>query len=231
SLLEVPSGAQLARVSAEGPPDSLARLIDEVAAKLLSSVAGEASERLPKLMSTSLPALRAYLDGKAKYRRGEATAASRDFARALDSDSTFALAALALRMAAVWYGDNAAAERGLRLAYQGRGRLSPRDRALLEAVGGPRYPATSSTVEVFQARQRYLNLAPDRADAWELFADQIFHFGHVLGYLHPPHDALDAFRRSLDLDSTNAVAFSHILLLAVQEGDTALERRVVRLSG
>jgi len=230
SLLEVPSGAQLARVSAEGPPDSLPRLIDEVAAKLLSSVAGQSNDRLPKLMSTSLPALRAYLDGMAKYRRGEATAAARDFGRALDNDSTFGLAALALRMAAVWYGDNPAAERGIRLAYQARARLSPRDRALLEAVGGPRYPAPSSTVEVFQARQRYLNLAPDRADAWELYADQIFHFGTILGYLDPPHDALDAFRRSLDLDSTNAVAFSHILLLSVQERDTALERRVVRLS-
>ncbi|MEP7325886.1 MAG: hypothetical protein ABI836_08060 [Gemmatimonadota bacterium] len=230
SLLEVPSGTQLARVSAEGPPDSLARLVDEVAAKLLSAVAGEASERLPRLMSTSLPALRAYLDGKAKYRRGEATAAAGDFGRALDNDSTFALAGLALRMAAVWYGDNAAADRGLRLAYQGRGRLSARDRALLEAVGGPRYPASSSSIEDFQAKRRYLNLAPDRADAWQLYADQIFHFGTVLGYLRPPHDALEAFRHSLDLDSTNAVAFSHVLLLAVQEGDTALEHRVVRLS-
>jgi hypothetical protein len=133
-------------------------------------------------------------------------------------------------MASAWYGDNVAAERGIRIAYQERGRLSPRDRALLEAVGGPRYPAPSSTVEEFQAKQRYLNLAPDRADAWELYADQIFHFGTVLGYQDPSHDALEAFRRSVDLDSTNAVAFSHILLLAVQEGDTALERRLVRLS-
>lgn len=230
SLLEVPSGLQLTRVTAEGAPDSLASLVDEVAAKLLSSVAGESSDRLPKLTSTSLPALRAYLDGMAKYRRGQATLAARDLNRALDADSTFALAALALRMASAWYGDNAAAERGMRLAYQERARLSPRDRALLEAVGGPRYPAPSSTIEEFQARQRYLNLAPDRADAWELFGDHIFHFGTVLGYQNPAHDALVAFRRSVELDSTSAVAFSHILLLAVQEGDTALERRLLRLS-
>jgi serine/threonine-protein kinase len=230
ALLEVPGGAQVTRVSAEGPPDSLSNLVNEVAVKLLSAVAGEGSERLPKLTSTSLPALRAYLDGKAKYRRGEAQQAVRDFNRALDYDSTFALAALAMRMASAWYGDNVAAERGLRLANRGKNLLSQRDRALLEAVGGVRYPAVSSTVEEFQAKQRYLNIAPDRADAWELFGDEIFHFGTILGYQTPSKDALTAFKRSLDLDSTNAVAFSHILFLAVMEGDTALERRVVRLS-
>lgn len=230
ALLEVPGGAQVTRVSAEGPPDSLSNLVNEVAVKLLSAVAGEGSERLPKLTSTSLPALRAYLDGKAKYRRGEAQQAVRDFNRALDYDSSFALAALAMRMASAWYGDNVAAERGLRLANRGKNLLSQRDRALLEAVGGVRYPAVSSTVEEFQAKQRYLNIAPDRADAWELFGDEIFHFGTVLGYQSPSKDALAAFKRSLDLDSTNAVAFSHILFLAVMEGDTALERRVVRLS-
>jgi hypothetical protein len=180
-------------------------------------------------MSTSLPALRP-TRRHGQVSPGEANAAARDFGRALDNDSTFGLAGLALRMAAVWYGDNAAAERGLRLAYQARGRLSPRDRALLEAVSGPRYPAQSSTIEVFQARQRYLNLAPDRASLGTLRRPDL-PLRTILGYLPSPHDALAAFRRSLDLDSTNAVAFSHILLLAVQEGDTALERRVVRLSG
>lgn len=230
SLLEVPDGRQLSRVSVEGPPDSLAQLVDQVAARLLATVSGEGEERLGKLTSTSLPALRAYLDGKAKLRRGQALLAATDFGRALDADSTFALAGLGLRIAASWYGDNPASERGLRAAYQGRDRLSARDRSLLEALTGPKYPRPASTAEQFEARRRYRQIAPDRADAHEFYADDIFHFGSVLGFANPEQSALEEFRRSVDLDSTNAVAFSHILLLAVQQGDTALENRLVRLS-
>ena len=230
SLLEVPAGRQVSRVSVEGSPDSLAQLVDQVAARLLATVSGEGEDRLGKLTSTSLPALRAYLDGKAKLRRGQAFQAATDFGRALDHDSTFALAGLGLRIAASWYGDNPASERGLRAAYQGRDRLSARDRALLEALTGPKYPQPASTAEQFEARRRYRQIANDRADAHEFYADDVFHFGSILGFTDPNQSALEEFRRSVDLDSTNAVAFSHILLLAVNQGDTALENRVVRLS-
>ncbi|MEO8200803.1 MAG: hypothetical protein ABI679_09810, partial [Gemmatimonadota bacterium] len=199
-------------------------------AKLLTTASGETDQPLSTLTSSSLPALRAYLDGKARLRQGDAGPAARAFARALDIDSTFALAGLGLRVATGWYGDNALGERGLQSAYRSRARLSPRDRALLEALAGPRYPAPSSTVEQFEARKRYLQLAPDRADAWELYADDIFHFGLILGYADPSRSSLDAFKRSLDLDSTNALAFTHILLLATQTGDTAMEHRVIRVS-
>ncbi len=230
SLLGVPGGRQLARLSVEGPPDSLAQLVDQVAGRLLATVSGEGEERLGRLTSTSLPALRAYLDGKAKLRQGQAAAAAKDFNRALDHDSTFALAGLGLRIAASWYGDNAASDRGLKTAYEGRDRLSVQDRALLDALTGGRYPAQASTAEQFEARRRYRSIANAQSDAWEMYADDIFHFGTILGYLDPPPSSLDAFRRSLDLDSTNAVAFSHILLLAVQQGDTALEHRLLRVS-
>jgi eukaryotic-like serine/threonine-protein kinase len=230
SLLQVPDGRQLHRASVEGPPDSLAQLVDQVAARLLTTVSGEGDERLPKLTSTSLPALRAYLDGKAKLRRGQAQQAIQDFSRSLDHDSTFALAGLGLRIAASWYTDNPASERGLRIAFRERERLSPRDRALLEALTGPKYPAPSSTVEQFESRRRYHQAARDRSDAWELYADDIFHFGTILGFDDPTRSALDAFRESVNRDSTNAVAYTHILLLALQAGDTALENRLVRIS-
>ena len=230
SLLGVPDGRQLSRVSVEGSPDSLAQLVDQVAARLLATVSGEGEDRLGKLTSTSLPALRAYLDGKAKLRRGQAFLAATDFGRALDHDSTFALAGLGLRIAAAWYGDNPASERGLHAAFMNRDRLSPRDRSLLDALTGPRYPRPSSTAEQFEARRRYRQIAPDRGDAHEFYADDVFHFGTTLGFINPNQSALEEFRRSVDLDSTNAVAFSHILLLAVNQGDTALENRLVRLS-
>ncbi|MEO8295500.1 MAG: hypothetical protein ABI613_08305, partial [Gemmatimonadota bacterium] len=230
SLLEVPGGRQLARISVEGPPDSLAQLVDQMAAKILTTASGETDQPLSALTSSSLPALRAYLDGKARLRQGDAIQAARHFTRALDIDSTFALAGLGLRIATSWYGDNVLGERGLRAAYRSKNRLSTRDRALLDALAGPHYPAPASTYEQFEARKRYQQLAPDRADAWELYADDIFHYGLILGFADPPKSSLDAFKRSVDLDSTNALAFTHILLLAAQTGDTALEHRILRIS-
>jgi serine/threonine-protein kinase len=230
SLLDSEEGTTVARVSVEGPPDSLAGLVDQLAARLLTAVSGEPDPQLAALGGTSLPALRAYLDGQAKLRDADAAGAVEDFGRALAVDSTFALAGLGLRLAASWNGDNQQSERGVRLAWLGRDRLSGRERTLLEAVAGPRYPAPSSTAEQFAARERYLRLAPDRADAWVLYADDLFHYGSVLGVEDHLRASLDGFRRALELDSSYAVPFGHVLILATSLRDTALERRVVRLA-
>ena len=69
-IIDVPGGATSAQATVEGPVDSLPRLVDRLAASLLALGAGEEEQRLAALTSTSLPALRAYLDGEALLRRG-----------------------------------------------------------------------------------------------------------------------------------------------------------------
>jgi tetratricopeptide (TPR) repeat protein len=220
----------LARVSVEGAPDSLAWLVDRLTVQLLAELSpGDERQRTASLTSTSLPALRAYLDGQAKLRRGDVVPATKDFDRALDHDSTFALAGLGLRLATAWYNDQALMDRGTRIAWRERERLSPRDRALLTAVVGPRYPAESSTREFYDARIRYLGMAGDRAEAWYLVGDHLFHYGLILGVDDAQRRALDHFKRASDLDSTYMVALLHAPGLAVTMGDTAFLRRVVRL--
>ena len=76
-------------------------------------------------------------------RRVDVVGAAKDFERALEADSTFALAALGLRMASSWYGDPTLQQRGLDVAWRERARLSQRDQSLLVAIGGPRYPRAS----------------------------------------------------------------------------------------
>ena len=229
SMLSVPKGNQLSRISVEGPPDSLGSLVNEIATKLLTQTSGETAARLSTLSNTSLPALRAYLDGQARLRRGDAGAAAKDFARALDEDSTFALAGLGLRLATAWYGDGELGNRGLQTAHRHKSRLSFRDQALLAALTGPRYPDLSTPREFLVAREQYLSTAPDNAEAWYLLGDHYYHYGAILGAPDWEERALNGFRKSMELDSLYLPGYNHAIPLAPSMGDIELTNRAFRL--
>jgi serine/threonine-protein kinase len=224
ALLRVPDGNQLARVSVEGAPDSLPWLVDRMAVNLLTQVSGE-TERSATLLSTSLPALRAYLDGQAKLRRGNARGAVQDFERALTEDSTFAVAALYEHQALGWFNDGGSRQRALEIAWRERAKLGPRDLALLTAVAGPRYPQRSSTTELLRAREQYVSMAGDRPDAWYLLGDTYFHYGPALGVPDYPDRAFEAFRRAWEMDTTYVVPILHGLYLTALLNDTVTARR------
>jgi tetratricopeptide (TPR) repeat protein len=219
-------GEILAHASMIGPADSLSQLVDGLVAQLLARGAGE-GERLGTLTSTSLPALRAYLNGQALYRRGQFREASADFINALEADSTFALAALRLASAASWLGDPQLVQRGNATAWRNRHRLTALDRVMLEAVVGPRYPFSSSYSELLAARRRYVSLAPQRPDAWFEIGDAHFHFGYALGIDDPHGRAAEAFERAIAIDSGYLPAVEHLMFIAAGSGDTALIARLL----
>jgi tetratricopeptide (TPR) repeat protein len=224
-MVRVQDGRARMPARVEGDPDSLPKLVDMLTAQLLASEAGE-DDRLSALTSTSLPALRSFLSGQWLYRRGRYRDAARAYETAIEHDSTFALAALRLASASNWFGEPAIRDKGLRLAWAGRERLGERDRALLAATAGPQYPAASSYRDILAAKQRYAQLAPDRADALFELGDALFHFGAVLGHRDADERAAEAFRQALALDSTYAPAAEHLLLIEARRGDTAAVRRL-----
>jgi tetratricopeptide (TPR) repeat protein len=224
SLFSVSGGAPRAEARTEGPADSLPRLVDRLIAQLLTEGAGE-SHALDGLATTPLPALRLYLEGQAAQRRAEYTAAVDRFGRALDLDSTFALAGLALASAAGWTATPGAARHGLERAWAGRDRLSARDRALVLAEMGPRYPATSTLVQSLQAWEQAADQAPDQPERWYELGDIYFHHGPYLGMPASRQRAAELFRRSVAIDS-NTSALGHLVEVAVLDGDTAAVRRL-----
>jgi serine/threonine-protein kinase len=224
-LIRVADGRARAPAQVEGDPDSLPRLVDQLTAQLLATDAGE-DDRLATLTSTSLPALRSFLNGQWLYRRGRYREAAQAYATAIELDTTFALAALRLASASNWFGVPEMRATGLRLAWAGRDKLGPRDRALLEETAGPNYPAPSSYLDILKAKQHYVDVAPDRADAWFELGDGLFHFGAVVGYPDAGARAADALRRALALDSTYAPAAEHLLLIEAHQGDTSAVRRL-----
>jgi tetratricopeptide (TPR) repeat protein len=223
----VGEGRARAEARTEGSADSLAQLVDRLIAQLITEGAGE-SHGLDGLVNAPLPALRLYLEGQAAQRRAEYTVAVDRFGRALDLDSTFALAGLGLAGAAGWAASPGAARRGLERAWAGRDRLSPRDRALVLAEVGPNYPATSTLVQHLQAWEQAANLAPDQPERWYELGDIYFHHGPYLGIVASRRSAADLFRRSVALDS-NTSALGHLVEVAVLDGDTAGVRRLGQL--
>ncbi|MGH7674328.1 MAG: hypothetical protein ACREMV_03570, partial [Gemmatimonadales bacterium] len=227
TLVSVPGGDVRAQASVEGPVDSLTELVGALAAQLLALGAGETRQRLALATSTSLPALRSYLDGRVAHRRGRYQEAVDHYRRALQDDSTFALAALGLRSAGAWIGTDV--QRGAALAWALRERLSTKDRALLVGLVGPRYPANSSEREVLDAWDRAVAAAPDEPDAWYELGDQLFHGGHQVDANDAERRAGAAFRRAIELDSSFGAPLGHLVELAARTGDASAVRRLADL--
>jgi serine/threonine-protein kinase len=224
SLLPVGGGSARAEARVEGAADSLPQLVDRLIAQLITEGAG-ARNGLDGLVNTPLPALRLYLEGQAAQRRAEYSDAVARFGQALDMDSTFAVAGMALASAAGWTNAPGAGRRGLERAWASRDRLSERDKALVIAEVGPAYPATSTLVQHLDAWERAVDLAPDQPVRWYELGDVYFHDGPFLRIEGSLRRAAEAFRRSVALDS-NTAALGHLLEVAVLDDDTAAVRHL-----
>ncbi len=223
SLVSVPDGSPRARASVEGPSDSLTVLVDRLAAQLLARQAGE-WERLASHTSTSLTALRSYLRGQSALREGRYGDALQHFTRAVQQDTTFAMAGLGLALAADHVGATDERARGLAVAWTSRADLTERDRAYLEAFAGPRYPAPSPDAERLAAWERAAAAAPDRADVWNELGERLLQDGRLLGIRGHAERARAAFRRAAALDPSFAQPRQYLVQLAAREGDAGAVR-------
>jgi tetratricopeptide (TPR) repeat protein len=169
--------------------------------------------------------LRAFLEAQALYRGGKHTDAIRRYERALRLDSTFALAALHLALAT----DRLQApqhERAIALAWAARDDFNERDRALIEAFAGSRYPAPSSEAERVIGWERAASLASDLPAVWHELGERYFHYGAVLGLPDGYARATSAFTRALALDPGFTPSRRLAILAAARAGDLALLDRL-----
>ncbi len=214
----------------EGPADSLFALVDRLAVQLIAGHTGEPAQRLADLASASLPAVRAYLSGRAAWRGGEVATAQRHYATALELDSTFALAALGMASTGAWSqqaSQSEALRRGLRTGYALRTRLSLRDRLLFEAYVHPEGPAGNSAARQLLGWQRAAEAAPMLPDAQYERGDRLYHTGALVGNPSADDQARAAFSHVLDLDASHVQAIAHLIEFAARRGDAATARRLL----
>jgi tetratricopeptide (TPR) repeat protein len=227
-LLSALDGTTIVKADDKAPEDSMLQMVDRVVAKLLTEGAGQ-GHRTEALLSESLSAVQAYLEGQRLYRRGDHATAAMKFKAALDEDSTFALAGLGLALARSWSGYGPDFNRGREVAWTYRERLPLPDREYVVAWLGEKYPEPSAPIERIRAWQRIVQDAPDRVEAWYALGDMYYHFGAIANAENPDDKALEAWRKALEGDSTFVPAISHQIPVYAGRGDTANVRKVAEL--
>ena len=207
-VLDTSDGRVIVEGVQPGSADSLLMTVDRLVAKLLSLQAGEGSQRLDVLTTTSLSALRAYLDGQAAFRNGHFARAIELFGRAMDDDSTFALAAMGQWVATGWgEGPPVDYAKLRRILRANRERLSSVDKLFAHAMtAGDSSLTVADRLADFEA---VVKAAPDRADAWFEYADFMMHYGALASQQDGFERADAGFSRVLQLDSTYLPALLH----------------------
>lgn len=229
TLYRVADGRAEKPVLVTGSRDSLPALVDRFAVGLSLRTAGEEEPRLSDLTTRSLPALQTYLAAQQAYRAGAYDSAVTRLVQALDLDSSFALAGLALALAAPQSGlpyAGSAGSRGLETAWAWQERLPRGDRRFLHFVAGPNYPRGASFRETIGNWEQATIYFPDRAVAWYQLGDNLFHWGLQIGIMDAEQRAANAFDRAIALDSALAPALEHRLWLAAVARDTQVLRRL-----
>ena len=160
-LVDAGDGTVLATASVTVSPDSIGSFADVLLFHLIARVQRVPEERIGTLEAYDPDAVRSYLEA---HRLG-APERDRLLREALAHDSTFVLAALDLLETAADYYDQHigdAWESIAAIAWNHRERLSPADRAYVEALVGWRFLPDYSAAQHVAAWERAVEIAPDR---------------------------------------------------------------------
>ncbi|MFI5229643.1 MAG: protein kinase [Gemmatimonadales bacterium] len=230
-LLDVATGRKVGtRHERIGPRQNLPRLDDALAKDLLNELnrlrpLGALARPATWLEGTSLPALQAFLVGEQFYRRSAWDSAMAYYQRALDSDSSFALA---YRHAGLVLGWVRGTDDSLSRAYLGKaGRFNrglPRRDSLLVMADSIRSSLTAfetdtsyfATVRrLFRTLRTARDSFPADPEAWYALGDAYFHYGFGPGLSVNEDTIRAAFDRSIKLDSGFTPSYIHAIELAL----------------
>jgi serine/threonine-protein kinase len=217
TLYDVATGRLLAELELRDIVGRIDRLSDSLTVRLLAEL-GRARRleltRVASLGSTSLPALKAFLEGEQWFRRAAWDSALAAYERAVALDSSFALAHWRLGRVLGWQrigGDSLAAALSLRAGALNRG-LAPRDSLLIliDSISAADVPPTWEWYKrlratALEAVRRY----QDDADAWHTLGEVYEHAGMGRGV--SVRQTLAAFERAIALDSAYAPAYIHAI--------------------
>jgi tetratricopeptide (TPR) repeat protein len=226
-LYDVASGEKLGTARAEGPADSLMAVVDglslETARILLAQGgAGPELQHLSSLTTTSLDALVAYIEGERLYRRGDFDAALEAYERAIERDSSFALAHLRAYQSFGWIDVFDPARLPFQEASSAAAeRLPARERALVAALVGVDADDPSAFEGAEQATRRY----PDDPDLWNALGELQVHVGQRA--LRPYEEQREPLERAVELAPDFAPYLIHLTEYHLSSGDSAEAARLV----
>lgn len=208
----------LARGAVEGEPAELFDLVDRLTRQLLVGYPDRAPDRLTglaALTTSSLPALKAYLEGVTHYRAARYDDAFAAFERAARQDSTFALAHYQLSNTALWaaHGGWDTVLNSSRRAVRHDARLTPHARLLVEAYQAFRAGELDRAERLYRATVADY---PNDVEAWYQLGDVLFHGNASRG--RSMTESRAPFERVLALEPEHRGALVHLMRVALFEG-------------
>jgi len=239
AIRDVAASRAIAEVEYRELASSMDRLSDSLTVMLLRDLGRNrpvGAVRLTGVRSTTLPALKAFLQGEQFFRRGAYDSARTWYETALAHDSTYALAMR--RLGIVWGWLRGGPLDPLSVAYRIRADsfnhgFGARDSLIIHAEalhaaairlsGDAAVALVRRLVSIVESGVRRF---PHDPELWDILADSRFHF--TAG---TTRQMLDEFRRAIELDSLFALPYPHAIQLAMEVGDTVLVRRYVRALG
>jgi class 3 adenylate cyclase/TolB-like protein len=172
-IYDVASRRRLGQGQAVGAPDSILPLVNQLSIEVLRALLQGTDADVPwlevaTLTTSSVAALKPYLEGEALYRRSDFAGAVAAYQRALEADSTFALALIAS-------GTPTAGSRPRRASWRTTSRRAP----LARRIGSPSArrcccagcwrstAASSPRSRSCRARSAGIRTTPKRGFSWE----------------------------------------------------------------
>jgi DNA-binding SARP family transcriptional activator len=232
TILDVARGRTIGEAQVRGHADRMAQLGDSLTIGLLREL-GQTRDvlavRTASLPTTSLPALKAFLEGERLYRRAAWDSAQAAYRRALAHDSTFVPAMRHLAWSFGWRSAGSA-ESGpyyLRAGELNHG-LPRRDSLLVVAdslnaalstslyLPAQYLPAASRwslRERLFATLEEGARLYPEDPEIWYVLAEARYHHGWEKRVSRV--QMLEAFERSIALDSSFTPAYEHAKTLGL----------------
>ena len=243
TILDVANGRKLGDVERRDAADHMDRLTDSVSVALLNELSRSrpigAFRRLG-IGARSFPALRAFLQGEQFYRQASYDSALAWYQRAIALDSAFPLALRGAGWAIGWSrnpDDSLGQAYALRAAALNHG--LPRRDSLFIAIDSlftSVFANTDSTS--WSRRQRLFALLsdvtrdyPQDPQAWYDLGDARLHVGRGPGIDVTAQQVLEPFDRAIELDSSFAPAYEHVVELALESAGPGEAARYARAMG
>ncbi|HEY7529399.1 MAG TPA: adenylate/guanylate cyclase domain-containing protein [Gemmatimonadota bacterium] len=222
-IYDVRTGENVGRGEAVGSPDSILPLVNKLSIEVLRALLRGTEAEVPwldvaTLTTSSVPALKAYLQGEALYRQADFESAVAAYREAVAADSLFALALYRLGDAYGWLEavNSELAHEFTERAARTADRLPEREARLLEGLQA----FDRGTLEAVPLLQEVVRRYPDDAEAWFLLGDTYFHLG-LQALVDAGAESDRALRRAVELDPGFAPYYLHLIDLAIGRGDSA----------
>jgi eukaryotic-like serine/threonine-protein kinase len=238
TLFDVAGGRRMAELEFRDASASIDRLADSLTVGVLRQLGQSrpvGAVRATALRSTSLPALKAFLQGEQLFRRAAWDSALSSYRRAVEIDSGFALAWRRMGSVVGWRiagGDSLSEVYLFRAANLNRG-LPPRESLLVtaESLSAAMYTNSADTAwrahqaRLFATLEQATRRYPEDPEAWYELGDARLHFRHI--GRTSLEQVLAPFDHAIAADSSFGLSYLHAIEVAIQLGRPELAQKYI----